>query len=440
MHAPDWDYAHTDFAAPADRPAPAGLAAGESDWRARLETQTPNGRLLRDNAMLHALAGGRPIRLMHTTGALELIRATGQLCASAGCLVGALYCAPLTKEAAGLRPHNLGSYLLQTKPGTRPLVIEITPHAPIPPKGLDYLRLGGVHLRTYLTYRGVLTGEEDAELRRAAGEQVRAAAAFLDVLLANACGAATPGKAFIDRLAVTVPAMPFLGYLYFEVLSEYLLLHSTSPQTKELAQAGEMNTRLTKAVAFTAVAGMGRLFDLARFAPDHHRLVRLVGQVEPGLAAGATEYVRQRLSHLFAVLALAPAEDARSVTFRGTGFDTLARIAPHLLGHLIFQQMRRLPRYPHLFHTFEQAKALEVYAYWNAHNMPAPFNARLPKGEIGVNPAHPAKAAVWTADVCERGLLHPVEQLDVMFVPRLTDLHLTALGRARFARGHRPGH
>ncbi|WP_433426396.1 hypothetical protein ACQP1V_42820 (plasmid) [Microtetraspora malaysiensis] len=434
MHAPEWDYAHTDFAAPTDRPAPAGLAASESDWRSYLETQTPNGWLLRDNAMLQALTSGRPIYLMHTTRALDMIRTTGQLCASAGCLVGALYCAPLTVEAAGFRPHNLGAYLLETKPDAQPLVFEITPQTPIPLKGLDYLRLGGIHLRTYLTYRGVLTPIEDAELRSAAVEQVHASAGCLNVLLANAHGVATPSEEFIDQLAVTVPNLPFLGYLYFEVLSEYLLLYSMTPETKALAQAGEMNTRLTKALAFAAVASMGRLFDLALFGPDHHRLVDLVGQVEPGLAAGAAAYVRERLSHLFAALALAPHQDAGEVTFRGAGFDALARVAPHLLGHLIFQQMRRLPRYPQHFHVFEQAKALEVYAYWVANGIPAPFNARLPKGEIGVNPAHPGRVAVWAADVCERGLLHPVEQLNVAFVPRLTDLHLTALGRARFAR------
>lgn len=441
MHDREWDYAHTDFAAPADRPAPAGLADSESDWRRHLEGRTPNGWLLRDNAMLEALTGGRPIYLMHTTPALDLIRSTGQLCASAGCLVGAIYCAPLTKTPAGLRPHNLGSYLLETKRDTRTLVFQITPDAPVPAKGLDYLRLGGIHLRIYLTYRGVLTDAEDAQLRQAAVARLRAAAGFLDVLLANACGTGTPREEFIDRLAATVPHLPFLGYLYFEVLAEYLMLHSTAPETKEYAQAGEMNNRLYKRLAFSAVTGMRRLFDLAQFGPDHDRLVHLISQVEPALAPGAAEYVRRRLSHLFACLALAPSQDAASVTFHGIDLATVTEISPHLLGHTIFHQMRRLPRYPQLFHTFEQAKSLEAYAYWNAHGIPTPFNGRLPKGEIGINPAYPAAGwAVWVAEICERGLLHPVERLDVAFVPRLTDLHLTALGRARHSRGPRPVH
>lgn len=58
------------------------------------------------------------------------------------------------------------------------------------------------------------------------------------------------------------------------------------------------------------------------------------------------------------------------------------------------------------------------------------FSGVIPKGEIGVTPAWPAGPTVWTVETCERGLLHPVEQLDVIFVPRLTDLYLTAIGHA----------
>ncbi|MFJ9839250.1 hypothetical protein ACIRYZ_02100 [Kitasatospora sp. NPDC101155] len=175
MHA-EWDNAHTDHTTNPTRPEPAGLTETEADWRSHLEHETPNGWLLRGNAMTETLASGRPIHLMHTTVALDAIRTSGHLYASTGCLVAALYCVPLTPEPAGLRPHNLGSYLLETKKHTRTLVFEITPDAPVPPKGIDYLRLGAIHLRTYLTYRSFLTEHEDTQLRRAALQRVQAAA------------------------------------------------------------------------------------------------------------------------------------------------------------------------------------------------------------------------------------------------------------------------
>ncbi|MER5625862.1 hypothetical protein [Streptosporangium sp. NPDC002544] len=434
MNFDDWEHAHTDYVASTTRPGPAGLATSDADWRHHLEHDTPNGWLLRPdgNAMLRTLTSRQPIYLMHMTRALEAIRTSGQVSPSAGCLVGALYCAPLTAEPDGLRPHNLGAYLLETKRGTQqPLVIEIPRDTPMPAKGLDYLRLGGIHLRTYLTHRAFLTDAEDARLRLAAVDRVRTAAGFLDLLMAIACERVDiPDGEFVDRLAAAVPIFPYIGYLYFEVLSEYLLLHSTAPQTKAYADAGEMNNRLYKQIAFSAVATMGRLFDLALFNPDHRQLLHLVGQVEPGLAAGAPAYTRRRLPYLFTCLALPPGQDATSVTFHGADFDTLTEVAPHLLGQLVFRDMRTSARYPRLYPAVEQAKALEAHVFWNSRHIPAPFNGVLPKGEIGVNPAWPASPKVWAVETCDRGLLHPVEQLDVIFVPRLTDLYLTAIGHA----------
>lgn len=430
----EWDDAHTDYATCARPPGPASPSETPTEWARRLEQDTVNGWLLRGNAMLKTLAGGRSIHLMHTTPALEAIRSSGQVYAAAGCLVGSLYCAPLTPEPEGLRPHNMGAYLLETKQNRDVLVIEIRPDAPVPVKGIDYLRLGRIHLATYEEHRDVLTGAEDARLRRATVHRIRAASKFLDALLATACGHPRSREtAFVDQLAATVPLVPFLGYLYFEVLSEYLMLHSTSLQTKAYAEAGELNNRLYKRLAFTAVESMNRLFDLALFAPGHDRLTALIAEIEPGLAPGAASYVQRRLPHLFACTALDTTQDAAAVSFQGTDFLTLAQVAPSLLGQMVFRQMRTEPRYPRLFPVFEQAKALGAYGYWNREGIPTPFNGFLPKGEIGVNLAYPRGSyAVWTAETCDRGLLHPVEQLDVTFVPRLTDLRATALGKAAF--------
>lgn len=435
----DFDDAHTDYTSPHTRPVPAGLAESEADWRRRLEDDTPGGWLLAGNAMTQTLASGRPIHLMHTTTALDAICASGQLYVSSGCLVAALYCAPLIPEPAGLRPHNLGTYLLETKPHTRTLVIQLTPTGPIPAKGIDYLRLGRVHLRTYLQHRSFLTQAEDTRLHRRAEHQIRAAAPFLDLVLANAIGRRTPPAAFLDQLAAAVTTMPFLGYLYFEVLSEYLMLHSTTAETKTCAQAGEMNNRLYKDLAFSAVEGMAKLFDLSRFRPGHDRLRELIAAIDPNLAPGAALYTRDRFSHLLAAIALDPGQDAAAFTFRGMDFDTLAVAAPSLLGQIVFREMRILDRYPQLYLAFEQAKALQAWKFWNETGMATPFNGFLPKGEIGINPASSSTdCTVWTAERCTRGLLHPVDELDVVVVPRLAELGMTAMRRD--ATGKAAGH
>ncbi|QDO37996.1 hypothetical protein FNV62_07385 [Streptomyces sp. RLB3-17] len=331
--------------------------------------------------MTEALVSGKPMYLLHTTKDINAIRTSRQLHVSTGCLVGALYCSPLASQREGLRPHNLGAYLMRTKPSITPMIFEVTPDAPIRPKGVDYLHLGTIHLRTYLRYQSFLTPAENDQLDRAVLAGLRAAAVFLDVALRNAAGHATPAPEFIDQLSDAVAHVPFLGYLYFEVLSEYLMLHSVTPETKTHAQAGELNNRLYKRLAFAAVDGMDQLFDLTRFNPRHHRLVQLIEGIEPDLGPGVAEYVRRRLSHLFTRTALHPSQDAASVTFQGADLSTIQKAAPGLIGQMIFREIRYMPRYRQLYHCFEKAKAFEAWDYWNSEGIPTPFNGILPKGE-----------------------------------------------------------
>ncbi|MFE5970297.1 hypothetical protein [Streptomyces sp. NPDC056463] len=416
----EWDHAHTDYTMPAQRQIPASLAESESDWRQHLETSTPNGWLIRNNAMTEALVSGKPMYLLHTTRNIDAIRTSQQLHVSTGCLIGALYCSPLASQREGLRPHNLGAFLLRTKPSTTPMIFEVIPDAPIRPKGVDYLHLGPIHLRTYQHYQSFLSPAENDELDRAMLAGLRAAAPFLDVALRNAAGRATPAPEFIDQLAAAVPAVPFLGYLYFEVLSEYLMLHSATPETKTYAQAGELNNWLCKRLAFAAVEGMDQLFDLALFYPRHHRLVQLIEGIEPALAPGAAEYVRLRLSHLCARTTLHPSQDAASFAFQGADLGTLQKAAPGLIGQMVFREIRYLPRYPQLYHCFEKAKALEAWDYWNREGIPTPFNGILPKGEIGINPVYPRAAVrAWTAEMDDKGYLHPDEEVTADFTPHL---------------------
>ncbi|TWV34899.1 hypothetical protein FRZ03_27775 [Streptomyces misionensis] len=429
----EWEHAHTDYTKPAQRPAPASLAESEGDWRRYLEDDTPNGWLIQHSAMTESLASGQPLYLLHTTRDIAAIRTSGELHVSTGCLVGALYCSPLTRQREGWRPHNLGAYLMQTKPSITPMIFEVIPDAPIPTKGVDYLHLGAIHLRTYLRYQSLLTRAENDRLDhavRAAG--LGAAAVFLDTALRNAAGGATAAPDFIDQLAAAVPAVPFLGYLYFEVLAEYLMLHSTTPETKKYAQAGEMNNWLYKRIAFAAVDGMHQLFDLARFHPRHQQLLQLTEAVEPVLAPGVAEYVRRRLSHLFARTALHPSQDTASVTFQGADLSMLRHVAPGLVGQMFFREIRYLPRYRHLYHCFEKAKALEAWDYWNQEGIPTPFNGILPKGEIGIHPIYPRSTVrAWTAKQDSKGFLHPAQEITAVFTPHLASWWAPPRSRGR---------
>jgi len=379
---------------------------------------------------------------MHTTVALDAIRGSGQLFASTGCLLAAVYCAPLTSEPGGLRPHNLGAFLLETKPHTRTLIFEVTPTAPMTAHGIEYLRTGLVHLDAYREFRSYLTPAEDSRLRAEVTDQIYGVRQFLNSALACATGQHSDGSDLVDQLSQAVERIPFLGYLYFEVVAEYLMLHSTSRQTKALAERGELNSRLSKALAFAAAPGMAQLFDPGRFSPNHQQLEQLVAEIDPSLAEGSVNYAARRLAHLYTTLALTPGDDAVAGHVAARHFETLADTVPGLVGQLVFRQMRLMARYPQLYLAIEQAKAHSLWSYWNRLNITVPFNGSVPKGEVGLNTAHPDLGLkAWVAVVGDDGLLHPGEELQLVPVPRLADLSLTAMRRDHTGRaaGHPQG-
>ncbi len=87
---------------------------------------------------------------------------------------------------------------------------------------------------------------------------------------------------------------------------------------------------------------------------------------------------------------------------------------------MIFREIRFMPRYRELYHCFEKAKALEAWDYWNREGIATPFNAVVPKGEIGINPVYPRAAVrMWTAALDGQGNLHPDQEVAAVLTPHL---------------------
>ncbi len=251
-------------------------------WDARMANDTPNGELLVHNAMFDMLHADEQVSLLHVTHALEEINERGVLYPSGGCLVGSVYCTPLAKSDDGYRLHNLGSYVLtkeaplagrngHTLAAPTPLVIDIR----LPASafrglvGIDYLRLGAIHLGIYQHLEYLLARNERHQLRDTVVNRIKNAMAFLGTCVA-ACFDETrpdPGR-FLDQLVHAVNQLPILGYIYFEVLAEYLMLHSTGPRATDLKRHGEFDNWLYKELLFGGFPTMAGKFDLARFRPS----------------------------------------------------------------------------------------------------------------------------------------------------------------------------
>ncbi|AWK09576.1 hypothetical protein DDQ41_12335 [Streptomyces spongiicola] len=441
-----WADAHAFFDSPLIHSAPDHtdpLGQQSADWETRVAEDTPNGALLRGNALFEALTGSGPLYLLHVTHALEEISQQGFLYPSGGCLVGSIYCAPLIASGTGFRPHNLAQYVLNkeapafvAKMGApertpTPLIFEITRprRAYRGLAGVDYLRLGSIHLSIYTHLEYLLSTAERYELRETVVSRIKNSTTFLSLAAAIVYeGADVAPAVFLELLDETIPRLPILGYLYFEALAEYLMLHSTSEPTQRLAARGEFNNWLYKEMLF-ATLGMAGKFDLAKFQPSPSTFAALLEQVDDTVdAAHARAYLRDRISYLVAARLFTPGQVPDAWHHTRWEFDGLAAHLGPLLGHLIHRELRTFGRYPDFYFYFDQHKALQAWNYWNHMDIFAPFNGTMPKGEVGINPAYPdLEYRVWRAEQDDAGRIHPVEQLDLTIAPRLVDIKYTLM-------------
>jgi hypothetical protein len=455
----EWADAHVffDTAPTADAARQPGdpLAAQSRAWERRLVEDTPNGQLLRRNALFDSLGNDRTVHLLHVTHALEQITEHGFLHPSGGCLVGAVYCAPLTSTDSGFRMHNLGSYILDKEAPASvartgvprrtptPLIFEVQ----LPAQayrglaGVDYLRLGSIHLRIYSRLEYLLSKAERHRLRETVVSRTKNSTAFLALAATIAYeGARVRSDAFLRLLDENIPRLPILGYVYFEALAEYLMLYSTTPATRRSAALGEFNNWLYKEMLFASFPHMAGRFDLARFRPSpgdlDALLARVDGSVDP---RHAREYLTERISHLVAARLFTPGRAPRAWHHRRWEFDSLADELGPLLGHLVHRELRTFGRYPDFYFYYDQHKALQAWNYWNHMDIAIPFNGTFPKGEVGINPAYPdLRYRVWRAERDAAGHLHPAAELNLTIAPRLVDIKYTLMRNSKWAEPAAP--
>lgn len=422
------------------------VAAKLAAWDHLMIHDTPNGSLLTSNSLFELLRSGQPVPLLHVTHGLAQITDRGVLYPSGGCLVGSVYGTPLTRDGNEFRMHNLGAYVLTREAALAeenghalsrptPLIIEIE----LPRSvyrgvvGIDYLRLGEIHFHIYQHLEYLLAREERHRLRDTVVGRVRNAMPFLGACVTRTVQeVSTEPSLFLDWLSEMVDHLPILGYLYFEALSEYLMLHSTGSRAIQAKASGEFDNWLYKELLFDTFPGMAGKFDLARFQPTTAGLAAKLARIDPSIdMPHLTAYLADRLALLVCARLLHPAMYSTDWTRLRWEFDELRLYVAPLLGHLIHRELRSFGRYPDFYFYFDQYKALQAWNYWNHMDVVLPFNATMPKGEIGVNPAYPAlRTTVHRAELTSTGTLMPVERLDVTIAPRLIDLRYTLM-RAR---------
>ncbi len=422
----------------------------EYDWRHELLTETPNGNLLLKNSFFDDLKSKDKVYLAHVTPNLHNIQDNHILYPSAGCLVGSVYCTPLSKVDGKLRMHNLGKFIFDKemslfakfaeKKMQKPLeIVVFEVDLPETSKnnlvGVDYLRLGDIHFNAYKALEYLLSPDERHKLQEICINRTRRAFNYL-----CACNRICHSNAkiddikFLEMFIETIDSLPILGYFYFEALTEYIMLYQNDEKAKAYSELGEFYSPSYKELVFDLCPRLSKNFSLREFKPTLKNAVNYIkkrGVIKDFDENNMFRYLARRLA--FLTNARLFSEDTKLMDWERLrwSFEELCEDMRPLLGHLIHRELRTFGRYPYFYFYFDQHKALDIWNYWNHMNIAIPFNGIIPKGEVGINPAHPGlNYKTYSSKVVrENGhmYLDLKKELDLDIAPKLVDPKFTSM-------------
>lgn len=418
----------------------------DMDWFKYLSEETPNGELLRSNVLYDTIRSGK-IYLAHITKSFKAIEEGGKILSSSGCLVGSVYCTPVVQEGGDLRLHNLGSYILsreapkfsQAGQEVALLLIELElPHSTtVHPAGVDYLKLGMVHYSVFSELSYLLSRREFEELKNATIDAIRGANTLLSVVHGfTAESIAENFKKFYKLYQETTVHLPILGYFLFETLCEYIALYQHGEEVERHREIGEIYCTNFKNLTFSLCPDLTRAFNLGTFRPDLEMVIKYLKTINVIQANNEHLFIGhlvRRLQYFMnsRFLQFPEGNKAQDKLFwRNVEWDFayLEHGAAPLLGHTIHRLLRNMHRYPNFYFYFDQYKALQAWNYWNHAQIALPYNAVLPKGEIGINPAYPElKYRIFKTSTAQKnGHTYVTREKELPFIiePRLAELNM----------------
>lgn len=425
----------------------------------------PFGDLVKRNSFIELLRSSETVRLLHITTNLAEVKRQKRLFASTGCLVGSIYCAPLFPGPRGLRAHNLGGYIYEheaqralrsKKLDSRtvsPLIIEVKlpAHTPQGIVGVNYLRLGAVHMQMFNKLAARLPKHSRTQLEQLICQQIHHVMPFLKIChQISAQGKSYDPGRFFETLSQTVPHFPMLGYIYFEAITEYIMLFSSDKQSQRLAAQGEINCWGHKEFIFRAQPSLLHSFNLGNFRPNLADIQNVLRQLASEKitnvdASALATYTMHRVSSLVCDCLLNDTDHLFCSHTAHYEFDQFTVAAPQLVGNAIDRNIRVTKDLASFCYEFDTYRARQIWHHWERTNLILPFNGLLPKGEVGINPAHSQlEYKIYDARpvyISDELYIEPTNALDIKIVPELINPSLAFMGittgsqRAKHKRG-----
>lgn len=388
--------------------------------------ETPNGKLINKNSFLSVIRESQKIYLAHITVNLDSILRSGAIYPSGGCLMGGIYTSPLFREGDKFRLHNLGEYILEKEapraakkynkedPGI--LIFELSIPQTVSPSlvGTDYTRFGQVHLDIYRKHEHLIPELEKSTLYKLVLKSIDNVLPVLRIASRSDSSAIIENPdLFLDIYIKAIKSFPLLGFLYFEVISEYLMLHEDSSDAKEAHEKGEFYNHNYKDLAFALSPRTFTGEGLASFAPSTEQLSNYI-QKEAIISQFSSNAMKDYLANRLVSLINSRLLDYSELVDP----CEVGEVAPALLGHMI----RKMPNV-NKYIDFDRLEADEIWKYWNNTGIAIPFNGYFPKGETAINPAYPQlKYRVYLGKKIRyknKLYITPNKLLDINIVPKL---------------------
>ncbi|MEK7651475.1 MAG: hypothetical protein AAB377_03035 [Patescibacteria group bacterium] len=426
------------------------IANEEQQWREWSVNHTPNGKLLVKNSFFDSLKNSSKMYLFHVTPNLKKIIDSGVIYSSGGCLVGSIYATPLSLINGSFKAHNLGEYIFKKEASrasylkgknNKSSIIIIEVDLPLRAHdniiGIDYIKLGGVHLAIYKDLEYLLSFRERTVLQEILLNKIKHSLPYLN-LVSNAYhkNEKIDSDDFFNLLLMAIDHLPILGYIYFEVIAEYLMLFQDGREAKTAHNNGEFYNAGYKDLMFDIFPDLLKGVGLGFFKPSFEQVVEQIKRkklISKLNEKNFKEHLIKKIIFLTQARLLNNGEEYIDWCAFNWDFKTLESVASPLLGHLVHRELRNFGRFPDFYFYFDQFKALQAWNYWNHMDVVIPFNGVIPKGEIGINPAWPdlkIKAYVGR-EIKKPGMsgmyIEPKREIKIKIVPRLVDHRITIM-------------
>lgn len=376
----------------------------EVAWQHYLVYGTPNGDLFKNNNLFDTIDKDAGLTLLHCTGNLEKIKASGLLYPSGGCLGASLYCVPLRSDS---RVHNLTKFMLEEEipnaskntgkdMNTALLAIKIESenfiHSNQESNGLDYLMMGQMQSELYLQFKkeSKIDGTYFEEIEKEAISGIIKSKEFLNICVDYKLDNISDNY-FIELFEQALDDINILGYIYFETLVEYITLFQDDETSLKYKERGEMYNYYYKKMIFELCPEMYKGFKLVNFKPSILKVAYYLREkARKGLIFNNfledhfLNFFKWRVGQYIRLKIM----NRKKMDYK-INYENLVQNNPAILGHILHRAIRVSEKLKEYTNLYDENRAKAIWNLWNQDKVLFPYNSIVPKGEVGINPNFP---------------------------------------------------